>query len=76
MYAVLWLFCGIFLKPTASVPSTVQDDNVPDDGVPNTGVTSVGEFDSTTFVVPVLAVTPVPPLATGKVPETLVVRLA
>ena len=33
---------GIFLKPTASVPSTVQDDNVPLEGVPNTGVVSVG----------------------------------
>lgn len=34
---------GIFLKPTASVPSTVQDDNVPLEGVPNTGVVSVGD---------------------------------
>jgi hypothetical protein len=37
-------------------------------GVPRAGVTSVGEFDNTTLVVPVLVVTPVPPLATGKVP--------
>jgi hypothetical protein len=37
-------------------------------GVPRAGVTSVGEFDSTTLVVPVLVVTPVPPLATPKVP--------
>ena len=37
-------------------------------GVPRAGVTSVGEFDNTTFVVPVLVVTPVPPLATAKVP--------
>jgi hypothetical protein len=37
-------------------------------GVPNAGVTSVGEFDNTTLVVPVLVVTPVPPLATPKVP--------
>ena len=32
----------MFLKPTASVPSTVQEDNVPLDGVPRTGVVSVG----------------------------------
>jgi hypothetical protein len=37
-------------------------------GVPRAGVTSVGEFDNTTLVVPVLVVTPVPPLATPKVP--------
>jgi len=30
-------------------------------GVPRAGVTSVGEFDNTTFVVPVEVVTPVPP---------------
>ena len=37
-------------------------------GVPRIGVTCVGEFDNTTLVVPVLVVTPVPPLATPKVP--------
>jgi hypothetical protein len=37
-------------------------------GVPRAGVTNVGEFDNTTFVVPVEVVTPVPPLATPKVP--------
>jgi hypothetical protein len=37
-------------------------------GVPRAGVTSVGEFDNTTLVVPVLVVTPVPPLRTGRVP--------
>jgi len=37
-------------------------------GVPNAGVTSVGEFDNTTLVVPVLVVTPVPPFKTGRVP--------
>jgi hypothetical protein len=41
---------------------------VPEEGVPNTGVTSVGEFDNTTEPVPVELVTPVPPLATAKVP--------
>jgi hypothetical protein len=41
---------------------------VPEAGVPNAGVTSVGEFDNTTEPVPVELVTPVPPLATGRVP--------
>jgi hypothetical protein len=40
----------------------------PEAGVPNAGVTNVGEFDNTTLPVPVEAVTPVPPLATGRVP--------
>ena len=40
-------------------------------GVPRFGVTSVGLLDSTTFVVPVLVVTPVPPLSTAKVPATV-----
>ena len=53
----------------------VQLDKLPELGVPRAGVTNVGEFDNTTLVVPVLVVTPVPPLATGNVPETLVVRL-
>ena len=42
---------------------------------PNTGVTKVGVFDKTTATVPVDDVTPVPPLATGRVPVTLVVKL-
>ena len=33
----------MFLKPTASVPSTVQLLNVPLEGVPSTGVVSVGD---------------------------------
>jgi hypothetical protein len=33
----------MFLKPTASVPSTVQAESVPDDGVPRTGVVKTGE---------------------------------
>jgi len=41
---------------------------VPEAGVPNVGVTNVGEFDNTTLPVPVDEVTPVPPLATAKVP--------
>lgn len=38
-----------------------------------TGVTIVGDPESTTLVVPVEVVTPVPPFATGKVPVTPVV---
>lgn len=52
----------------------VQLVNVPDDGVPRTGVTKVGDVDKTTLPDPVEDVTPVPPLATGSVPETCVVR--
>ena len=37
-------------------------------GVPRAGVISVGEFDNTTATVPVDEVTPVPPLATARVP--------
>lgn len=42
-------------------------------GVPKIGVTNVGLVDKTTLPVPVLVVTPVPPLATGSVPVTPVV---
>jgi len=52
----------------------VQLVRVPELGVPNTGVTNVGLVESTTLPVPVLAVTPVPPLATGRVPVTPVVN--
>jgi hypothetical protein len=48
----------MFLKPTASVPSTVQDDNVPLDGVPRAGVTKVGEVAKTLAPVPVFDVYP------------------
>jgi len=40
-------------------------------GVPRSGLTKVGLFDSTTLVVPVEDVTPVPPLATAKVPASV-----
>ena len=43
--------------------------------MPSTGVTSVGLVESTVLPVPVEVVTPVPPLATGRVPDTCVVRL-
>ena len=39
---------------------------------PKTGVVKVGEVDKTTLPEPVAVVTPVPPLATGSVPEKLV----
>ena len=48
----------------------MQLDKLPEVGVPNTGVVSDGLVDSTTLPVPVLVVTPVPPLATGSVPVT------
>ena len=41
---------------------------------PKIGVIRVGEVDNTTATVPVLVVTPVPPLATGRVPVTPVVK--
>jgi hypothetical protein len=48
--------------------------NTPDVGVPRRGVTNVGDVLRTTEPVPVEEVTPVPPLATGRVPVTPVVR--
>lgn len=54
--------------------SPVQLVNVPEEGVPRTGVVRVGLVDKTTLPVPVEVVTPVPPLATGKVPVTPVVK--
>jgi hypothetical protein len=51
-------------KP-AAVPVMFVPTNA--EGVPKAGVTNEGEFDKTTFPVPVEEVTPVPPFATGKV---------
>lgn len=48
---------------------------LPEVGVPRIGVTSVGLVERTLLPEPVEVVTPVPPLATGKVPVTAVVRL-
>jgi len=45
--------------------------SVADEGVPRAGVTSVGELLRTTAPVPVDVVTPVPPLATARVPATV-----
>jgi hypothetical protein len=45
--------------------------NVTEVGVPRIGVTRVGLVDSTLLPVPVLVVTPVPPLATANVPASV-----
>ena len=65
---------------TGSVPVTpvvsgkpVALVKVADAGVPRAGVTSVGDVDRTTFPEPVEVVTPVPPLATAKVPASVMV---
>ncbi len=63
------------LVPSPEIPvdtgSPVALVRVTEVGVPRIGVTSVGEVFNTTEPVPVLVVTPVPPLATGSVPVTL-----
>ncbi len=60
---VFWLSVG-----------NVQFARFPDVGVPKIGVVSDGLVDKTLLPEPVEEVTPVPPLATGKVPVTSVVR--
>jgi hypothetical protein len=52
----------------------VQLAKLPDVGVPSMGVTSVGLVERTVLPEPVELVTPVPPLATGSVPVTPVVK--
>jgi hypothetical protein len=48
----------------------------PEVGVPRSGVTSVGEVLKTTLPVPVLVVTPVPPLRTGRaVPDSVIAKV-
>lgn len=54
----------------------VQFARFPDVGVPKIGVVSDGLVDKTLLPEPVEEVTPVPPLATGKVPVTSVVNTA
>ena len=39
----------MFLKPTASVPSTVQFESVPEVGVPRTGATKVTVLENVAF---------------------------
>ena len=53
----------------------LPDWGVPKIGVVNDGLVNDGLVDNTLLPEPVEDVTPVPPLATGKVPVTLVVRL-
>lgn len=45
--------------------------SVTDVGMPRLGVTNVGEVERTLLPLPVLVVTPVPPLATASVPATV-----
>jgi hypothetical protein len=61
---VFWLSVG-----------NVQLAKLPEVGVPSIGVTSVGLVASTFAPEPVEVVTPVPPFATGKVPDTADVKL-
>ena len=60
------------------VPATIGKPvalvSVAADGVPMLGVVSVGDVASTTAPLPVEVVAPVPPLVTGSVPLTCVVR--
>ena len=69
VYAADWELIGVFLNPTASVPSTVQLLSCPDVGVPRTGVTNVGVFAKTRAPVPVSSVTAAAKLAEDGVPK-------
>ena len=64
VYAADLLLIGIFLNPTASVPSAVQEPKFPDAGVPKIGVTRVGLVANAFAPLPVEVVTPVPPFVT------------
>lgn len=59
---VFWLNVGHVNVPVLKLP---------DAGVPSAGVTSDGLVDKTTDPVPVELVTPVPPLATARIPATV-----
>lgn len=65
-------------KPSPETPVLIGKPvplvSVTDCGVPKIGVTRVGLLDNTTAIVPVEDVTPVPPLATGRVPLTCVAK--
>jgi len=50
----------------------VQFVRAPEVGVPSTGVTKVGEVERTRLPDPVEVVTPVPPLATARVPARVI----
>ena len=51
----------MFLNPTASVPSTVQELRTPLAGVPRAGVVRVGDVASTMLPVPVTELARVTP---------------
>ena len=79
----------MFLKPTSSVPSTVQELNTPLAGVPSAGVVSVGEVsvllvkvsvpanvDNVPVVGSVMPVVPVTVNVVAKAPEIVSVLAA
>lgn len=68
-------FAGRVPVVPASIGRPVAFVSVALDGVPSAGVVKLGLLDKTTEPVPVDVVTPVPPLATGRVPVTCVVKL-
>ena len=53
----------------AAVPEIFVPTNIL--GVPKLGLIKVGEDDNTKLPEPVEVMTPVPPLATGNIPDTL-----
>jgi hypothetical protein len=61
----------MFLKPTASVPSTVQAESTPLVGVPSNGVTKVGDVANTKAPVPVSSVTAEAKFAEDGVPRNV-----
>ena len=75
MLAVLALVPPLATGNTPVTPvvsgNPVQFVSVPDVGVPSSGVTSVGLVESTTEPLPVLVVTPVPPLKTGSAEDSV-----
>jgi hypothetical protein len=77
---VLDALVPLFKLATGRLPVTPVDNGRPVPfvsvtlvGVPKMGVVNVGLVDKTTLPVPVLVVTPVPPLATAKVPVSVIV---
>ena len=74
---------GVARKVATPVPSPetpvdigkpVQFVRVPEVGEPKIGVVRDGEVDNALAPLPVEVVTPVPPFATGSVPDTWVVK--
>ena len=67
--------CNTQPAGNAALATPVQLVRTPDAGVPKAGVTRVGEVPNTLAPLPVLVVTPVPPLATGSVPVNCVTAM-